>query len=140
MISCKTRSLNTATFQSGPLLGIHMKSFHILITFAFSALYSMSARASDFAALGVVLGGGLITMVNITLSIWACTVAKKRGHTKALPILGVIAVLIFIGIGMVNGEADHMSNSDSAGMINIILWPGIVSFLVPFFIRKSDSK
>ncbi|EPJ53497.1 MAG: hypothetical protein OFPI_10680 [Osedax symbiont Rs2] len=117
-----------------------MNPFHIAITFAFTALYSMSAGASDFAALGVVIGGGLITMVNISLSIWACTVAKKKGHTKAIPILGVIAVLMFIGIRMINGEADHLSDGDSSGMINIILWPGILSLLVPFFIRKRDLK
>ncbi len=117
-----------------------MNPFHIVTTFAFSALYSMSATASDFAALGVVFGGGLITMINITLSIWACSVAKKSGHTKALPILGVIAVLIFIGVGMINGEAAHMSDGDSSGMKSIILWPGILSLLVPFFIRKSNFK
>mgnify|MGYP000508544444 CR=1 FL=1 len=117
-----------------------MNPLHIAITFVFSVLFSMSATASDFAALGVVFGGGLITMINITLSIWACTVAKKKGHTKALPILFVIVVLIFTGVEMINSEADHMSNRDTSGMISIILWPGILSLLIPFFIRKRDFK
>lgn len=117
-----------------------MNLFRIIIAFVFSALYSMSAAASDFAALGVIFGGGLIAMINLSLGLWACTVAKKKGHTKALPILGVIAILIFTGVGMINGEASHMSDGDTTGMINIILWPGILSLLIPFFIRKNDRK
>lgn len=122
------------------MFGEYMKFFHLVTVFTLMAMYSANATASDFAALGVVLGGGVIMVVNVFLGIWACTVAKKKGHTKALPILGVIVFLIFIGIKMISGEANHMADSDTAGMINIILWPGILSFIAPFFIRKNDHE
>lgn len=100
-------------------------------------LYSSQAIASDFAGLGVALGSFIIAAIHIGLGFKACSVAKIKGHTKALPLLAVIGFLMFIGVGMVTDEAGHMSEGDTTGMLLMVIIPGVIALLAPFFIRKA---
>jgi len=105
-------------------------------------LYPGAVLASDFVVLGVALGGLFIGAVNIALGIWAFICAKRKGYMEALPYLGIIVFLCFIGTGLIMDEADHMSDSDTTGLLFTVIAPAIVSFIAPLFVRtrrQADS-
>ncbi len=103
-------------------------------------LYSSQAMASDFAVLGVAIGSLLIAALNIALGCWAFISAKKKGYIEALPFLGIIVFLSFIGVGIVMDEAGHMSDTDTVGMLATVIVPGIIAFIAPLFVRKDPAS
>jgi hypothetical protein len=94
-------------------------------------LFPSFAYASDFTVLAVLLGALIISGGNIVLGLIASNRAYKGSLNDSVPYMVIIGVLMFIGFGMVMGEADHMSDGDTNGMRAMVIISGLIGMALP---------
>ena len=106
----------------------------------FSLVFSTYAFASDFAKLAVVLAVLFIAFINFVIGVRACMISKAKGFLKTLPHFIVIVILALICIVMIMDEVNHMTNSDTVGLLATAFAAGILFLVIAFWVQKRPKQ